>query len=147
MFIRKVFYPSWTVFRLTHIQTLTAASAADIFWKHCDKRRNHSWCAIFHFVTIFSPLFNGKCFIYRGLPSLLLTRLQNTSSFNNKKWRLYDFINLYNKYLLDITVHIGIVPRPYCKNLFAIGENNTIQPLLTYNKSAEDDFENINKSK
>ena len=45
------------------MQKLSDASEADNFWKHCDKRRNFSWCAISPFATIFSIILNCYTFI------------------------------------------------------------------------------------
>ena len=55
-------------FNLFLIQTLSDTSAADAFWKHCDKRRNCWKWAIFLFATIFSTFCSNHTFIYRDFP-------------------------------------------------------------------------------
>ena len=56
----------------SYIQRLFEASAADGFWKHCDKRRNCSKQAISPFATMFSTFFSNYTFIYWYCPSFCL---------------------------------------------------------------------------
>ena len=54
-----------------HIQTLPKASAADDYWKRCDKRRNCSRRANCFFFIMFSTLFNNNNFIYRDFSTVV----------------------------------------------------------------------------
>ena len=53
---------------LSHIQEFSDASAADNFWKHCDKSRNCPKQAISSFATICSTLYSNYTYIYRAFP-------------------------------------------------------------------------------
>ena len=60
---------------LSHINTLSNASAVDNFWKHCDNKRNCSKQAISPFATMFLTFFQYIViitFIYRGFPCYCL---------------------------------------------------------------------------
>ena len=63
-FVKMVFLQQNSLI-LYHILTLSDASAADDFWKHCGKGRNCSKREISPFVTMFTTFCINYTFIYR----------------------------------------------------------------------------------
>ena len=62
------------------LQTRFDASAADVFWKHCDKRRNCSRRAISPFATKFSTICSNYSYINRDFFLFLSRHFQSSAA-------------------------------------------------------------------